>query len=235
VSIDPHARKVLDDNGIEIVRAKYAKEIAVTDDLERLIQFGAEKIRLGDVEEWLKGLGQQVVAQHGVSYPPHLWIWNNTNKFRLFISHMTKHKDKATRLKECLSSYAISGFVAHEHIHPTLEWQREIERALYAMDAFLAIHTPRFKSHSWTQQEIGFAFARDVKIISLNVGEDPTGFITKCQALAWGDQTAEKIAQKIEELLASDQLTSAKLRSAKICQQHAIQVGEGAFKGAPVC
>jgi hypothetical protein len=54
--------------------------------------------------------------------------------------------------------------VAHEDIHPTLEWQVEIERALYNMDAFLAIHTPGFKDSFWTQQEIGFAVGRGMKI-----------------------------------------------------------------------
>lgn len=52
--LDPHVRKVLDDNGLEIVRAKYEKELKVTEDLEREIQFGSTKISLGDVEEWLK-------------------------------------------------------------------------------------------------------------------------------------------------------------------------------------
>ena len=79
--------------------------------------------------------------------------WKSTTEFRLFISHISKHKDKATRLKQCLAPYAISGFVAHEDIHPTLEWQREIERALFAMDAFIAIHTPGFSQSFWTQQE----------------------------------------------------------------------------------
>jgi hypothetical protein len=51
------------------------------------------------------------------------------------------------------------------------------------MDAFLAIHTEGFSKSVWTQQEIGFAGARGVKIISFKMGEDPTGFISKHQAL----------------------------------------------------
>jgi len=102
--------------------------------------------------------------------------WKDSKNFRLFISHISKDKDKATRLKNCLRPFAISGFVAHEDIHPTLEWQKEIERALYAMDAFVAIHTVGFSKSFWTQQEVGFAVGRGVKIISLKMGEDPTGF-----------------------------------------------------------
>jgi hypothetical protein len=111
----------------------------------------------------------------GASAPPR--NWKDTRQFRLFISHISKDKHRATRLKECLALYAISAFVAHEDIFPTLEWQTEIERALYFMDAFIAIHTPGFSKSFWTQQEIGFAVGRGVKIISFSMGEDPTGFI----------------------------------------------------------
>lgn len=89
------------------------------------------------------GLEQEIRAAHGASTAPR--NWQGTTKFRLFISHIAKDKDKATRLKDCLTPYGISGFVAHEDIHPTLEWQSEIERALFNMDAFLAIHTPGSK------------------------------------------------------------------------------------------
>lgn len=130
--------------------------------------------------------------------------WRNAQYFRLFISHISTHKDKATRLKTCLELYGISGFVAHEDIHPTLEWQDEIERALHAMDAFLAIHTPGFSQSLWTQQEIGFAVGRGVKIISLGMGEDPTGFIAKRQALSRRARTAEQIAAEVNSLLSAD-------------------------------
>ena len=78
-----------------------------------------------------------VEAPHGgiaASAPPQ--HWKETSQFRLFISHISENKHQATRLKECLAPYAISAFVAHEDILPTLEWQPEVERALYFMDAF---------------------------------------------------------------------------------------------------
>lgn len=145
--------------------------------------------------------------------------WKDTENFQLFISHISLDKVKATRLKECLAPYRISGFVAHEDIHPTLEWQIEIERALRTMDAFIAIHTPGFSGSVWTQQEIGFALARGVKIISLKMGEDPTGFLSRQQALPRGNRTAEEIAREIDALLAEDPRTSGQLRSAKTAQE----------------
>ena len=53
-------------------------------------------------------------------------IWEESEKFKLFISHISKDKDKAMRLKETLVAYNISAFVAHEDIEPTLVWQDEI-------------------------------------------------------------------------------------------------------------
>ncbi len=141
--------------------------------------------------------------------------WKDNSDFRLFVSHISKDKDKAMRLKECLASYGISGFVAHEDILPTLEWQKEIERALYTMDAFLAIHTPGFSKSVWTQQEIGIAVGRRTKIISLKMGEDPTGFISHQQALSRKNRTAEVIAKEINDILATDDVSSAKLAVAK--------------------
>lgn len=146
--------------------------------------------------------------------PPANWR-DNPSRFRLFVSHIAEHKAKATRLKTCLEPYAIDAFVAHEDIYPTLEWQPEIEKALNTMDAFLAIHTPGFSKSIWTQQEIGFAVARGVKIISLQMGEDPTGFISKQQALPRRSRTAEEIAVEIDAILSKDELTSERVRAAK--------------------
>ena len=141
--------------------------------------------------------------------------WANTEDFRLFISHIAVHRDKATRLRECLDPYAISGFVAHEDINPTSTWQTEIERALHCMDAMVTIHTAGFANSPWTQQEIGFALGRGVKVISLKFDEDPTGFIARSQALARRGRRAEDIAEEIDRLLSDDDRTRERLEAAK--------------------
>jgi hypothetical protein len=142
-------------------------------------------------------------------------IWEGSSNFRLFISHLAKNKDKAIRLKETLEYYSISGFVAHEDIDPTLEWQAEIERGLYAMDAMVTIHTKGFSTSYWTQQEIGFALGRNKKVISLKMDEDPTGFISKHQALSRRNRKAEEIAAEINDLLQIDAQTNRKLKNAQ--------------------
>lgn len=144
------------------------------------------------------------------SIPPRNWPDNS--KFRLFISHISKDKDKATRLRDCLTPYYIAGFVAHQDIYPTAEWQIEIERALINMDAFLAIHTMGFSQSFWTQQEIGFAVGRGVKIISFKMDEDPTGFISKRQALPRLNRSAEEIAKEVNTLLLQDDATGVRLQ-----------------------
>lgn len=145
-----------------------------------------------------------------LSIPPRNWPDNS--RFRLFISHTSKDKDKATRLRDCLAPYHIAGFVAHQDIYPTAEWQIEIERALINMDAFLAIHTVGFSQSFWTQQEVGFAVGRGVKIISFKMDEDPTGFISKRQALPRLNRSAEEIAKEVNTLLLEDEATAARLQ-----------------------
>jgi hypothetical protein len=41
--------------------------------------------------------------------------------FRLFISHTTAHKKRASGLSEILRPWGMDGFVAHEDIQPTAE------------------------------------------------------------------------------------------------------------------
>lgn len=141
--------------------------------------------------------------------------WQNTKDFRLFISHTSKDKLIATRLKDALAKYDIAGFVVHEDIHPTLPWQDEIERALQTMDGLIAVHTVGFSTSIWTQQEIGYALGRGTMVISFKMGEDPTGFIGKHQALPRRNRTAEQIAEEIDKLLAGDPRTADRLKEAK--------------------
>lgn len=141
--------------------------------------------------------------------------WKDTTDFRLFISHISKDKQIATRLKTALARYSIAGFVAHEDIHPTLVWQEEIERALQTMDALIAVHTVGFSASMWCQQEIGYALGRGTKVISFKMGEDPTGFIGKHQALSRQSRTAEQIAELIDKLLESDPRTQSRLQEAR--------------------
>jgi hypothetical protein len=58
MAIDPRVREALNRKGIELVRARYIKEMAVTGDtdqeMKKEIQFGDQKIRVNDLAEWLE-------------------------------------------------------------------------------------------------------------------------------------------------------------------------------------
>lgn len=145
--------------------------------------------------------------------PPKMWEKNKN--FKLFISHLAIHKDKATKLKDALKSYYISSFVAHEDITPTLPWQIEIERALNTMDAMLCIHTKGFSDSPWTQQEIGFSLGRNIKIISLRMDEDPKGFISKHQAILRRGRDASGVAEEINTILINDFMTKDRMNEVR--------------------
>lgn len=119
-------------------------------------------------------------------------IWGD-DLCRVFLSHKTEVKEDVAKLKERLELFGIAAFVAHEDINPTEEWQREIENALFSMDALVALITDTFSESDWTDQEVGVAVGRRVPIIPVKLGRDPYGFIGKVQALScsWGEAAKE--------------------------------------------
>ncbi|MBU0719177.1 MAG: toll/interleukin-1 receptor domain-containing protein [Planctomycetes bacterium] len=121
--------------------------------------------------------------------------------FRLFVGHKAEYKRGASALKDSLDYYGVSCFVAHEDIEPTKEWQDEIERALFSMDALVALLTERFSESRWTDQEIGVAFGRGILVIPVRLGIDPYGFIGKYQALAGDGKKPRELAREIYNLL----------------------------------
>lgn len=106
----------------------------------------------------------------------------------VFISHLAKYKSEAHELKCKLKSFGVSAFVAHEDIEPTKEWQEEIENALRNARSLVALLRPGFQESDWCAQEIGFAYARGIKIIPVIQGVVPYGFIRKIQGLKFDSQ-----------------------------------------------
>lgn len=112
---------------------------------------------------------------------PRIW---KPKTLRLFISHRDTDKVHAHKIARALSSYAVSSFVAHDSIEPDEDWEMEIRRALETMHAMLAVITDDFFSSAWTNQEIGFALAKGIPVLSLKVGsKDPIGFVRNKQAI----------------------------------------------------
>jgi len=134
--------------------------------------------------------------------------WEGAGSVKAFISHITADKVKAKKLRDVLKPYNIDCFVAHEDIKPTEEWLAEIQKALNTMDFFISIHTKGFSSSLWCQQEVGYAVARNIKIIPIKFDEDPQGFIGKYQALIRGQKKAQNVADDILSILKNDEKTN---------------------------
>ncbi len=134
-------------------------------------------------------------------------MWKH-GQFRLFISHLSSNKQSASYLKSCLSNYGIDCFVAHEDITPSKEWEIEIEKALFTMDALCAILTRDFINSEWCDQEVGIALGQKKLVISVNKGAVPYGFIGKYQALK-SASTANGMALEIWKTISTNDRTKA--------------------------
>jgi hypothetical protein len=143
-------------------------------------------------------------------------IWGDDDYFRLFLSHKAQVKRESAGLKDQLRLFGISAFVAHEDIHPTKTWQDEIEYALATMDGFVAFMTTDFHDSDWTDQEVGFAVARNVPMIAVRLESNPYGFIGKFQALPGDWLTAATDIARL--LIKNDRMFSSYLRALRSCR-----------------
>lgn len=116
---------------------------------------------------------------------------------RLFVSHLAIHRAFAAELQTALLDFGISGFVAHNDIEPTQEWQTQIETALATCDALIALLHPDFHISNWTDQEIGFAMGRGVPTFAVRFGQDPYGFIGRFQAFNGSTKQAIVLAREL--------------------------------------
>lgn len=130
--------------------------------------------------------------------------------FKLFISHLSTFKEKTSLLKKDLEKYGISAFVAHEDIEPTKQWQDEIEKGLFTMDALCAILMPGFKDSNWTDQEIGVAIGRKLLVIPIRKGLDPYGFIGKFQGYQSQNKKIHEVGESIFQIISKNPKTKNK-------------------------
>ena len=134
-----------------------------------------------------------------------------TGHFKLFISHLASFKETIGHLKAALEKFCISGFVAHEDIEPTMEWQEEIEKGLFTMDALCAVLMPGFKESNWTDQETGVAIGREVLVIPVRKKLDPYGFIGKYQGFQSTGKNVDQVAEGIFFIISKHPKTKDKI------------------------
>ena len=143
------------------------------------------------------------VSQLGNNYNDRMW---KPGYFRLFISHLSECKKSASNLKECLQNYGIDGFVAHEDITPSKEWEQEIEAALFSLDALCAIVVPGFEKSNWCDQEVGIALGRKKMVFSIKKGKNPYGFFGKYQAIP-SQESANDMAKELTKTICVNEFT----------------------------
>jgi hypothetical protein len=136
--------------------------------------------------------------------------------FKLFICHLSSFKKTIGILKKELERFGITAFVAHEDIEPTKEWQEEIEKGLFSMDALCAVLIPGFKESNWTDQEIGVAIGRGVLVIPVRKELDPYGFIGKYQGYQALGKNIGEVAEGIFQILVRNPKTRNKMLSSLI-------------------
>jgi hypothetical protein len=172
------------------------------------------EMEVGEDQEWRKDSGLLIAGKRVASAEATNRIWGDDG-FRVFLSHKAEVKKETADLKDQLQLFGVSCFVAHQDIHPTKAWQEEIENALSSMDGFVALMTENFHDSDWTDQEVGYAFARGVPIVAVRLGKDPYGFIGKFQGLSSTWLTAAKDVIKI--LIKNDRMFSAYVNALRKC------------------
>jgi hypothetical protein len=167
--------------------------------------------------DWRKESGLLLPGKRTVLPEVERRVWGDEG-YRVFLSHKAEVKKQAAELKERLRPYGISCFVAHQDIHPTKEWQDEIETALASMDALVALLTEGFHDSLWTDREVGFAFGCGVPIVAVRLGKDPYGFIGKFQALSCGWDVAPFEIARI--LVKHDRMLNAYITAVRNCTSY---------------
>ena len=132
--------------------------------------------------------------------------------FKLFISHLASFRETVSYLKVSLENYCISSFVAHDDIEPTKEWMTEIEKALFSMDAMIAILMPDFHKSNWTDQEIGIAIGKGKLVIPVIKGVDPYGFIGKYQGFKANGKNVKDVSAAIFKILCNNEKTNYQIQ-----------------------
>lgn len=140
-----------------------------------------------------------------------------SGEFKLFLSHISQHKEFVVELANALKLYGVHGFVAHEDIDPGQEWVKVIDAALMTCDALVAVLHLGFHESKWTDQEVGYAIGRRKFTVAIRAGIDPYGFLSPVQGISGHqDRDVKEIAHEIVKVLTSELKTKYAMRDALV-------------------
>lgn len=152
-----------------------------------------------DLVELGQHLGMQLDGQDVAAVAERDMPYWQDGQLRVFISHLTGERVEAANVQTALRRYGLSGFVAHNDINPTAEWQIEIETALATCDLLVALIHPEFVQSKWCDQEVGYALGRGIPVFTVRCGADPHGFVSRFQAFNGNGKTPGQIAKELFE------------------------------------
>jgi len=101
-----------------------------------------------------------------------------------FISYSHSDREYGGQAKRVLGEFDIEGFLAHEDLEVSEEWQARILAELRRCDLFVPLLSANFLSSRWAPQEAGFIISRpEVLITPLSIdGTTPFGFLSHLQS-----------------------------------------------------
>ena len=143
-------------------------------------------------------------------------IWKDNKTYRVFLSHKSEDKEQTYNIKNALSRYGVSCFVAHVDIEPGSEWAKAIENAIFSADACVALMSKNYHNSTWTDQEIGCAYGRRIPVILAKIGMPPYGLVGKIQAVATTWEDAPK--KLLPLLLKESKMVDAYITACEGCQ-----------------
>ncbi len=120
---------------------------------------------------------------------------------RIFASHVAAARGRFGSLKDSFGRFGANLFFAHDDIEGGAPWRKSLLDALSTMDALVTIHSKGFAESVWCNQEVGFALARGIPIISLMDGEPPCGFISETQGIPMRPDSEQEIVGKALALI----------------------------------
>ena len=188
---DEHGRRICEDIGkLDNTQNEFIEQVFI-------------EMESADSDQWRANSGvlRPRIAASTIPSDALSRIWSDGH-VRVFLSHKANIKARTSKLKQAMTRCGVSCFVAHEDIKPNEEWQKEIERALFSMDALVALLTEDYHDSDWTDQESGVAIGRGVPVIAIRLGRDPYGLMGKGQGVGgcdWAD--TDSMAAKIFEVL----------------------------------
>ena len=116
---------------------------------------------------------------------------------RIFVSHSAAARGTFEELEAAFATLGANFFLAHDDIEGGEEWRAALLRALSSMDALVTIHSAGFAQSAWTNQEVGYALARDVPIVPILNGDVPAGFLSQIQGFRWQAGQEAQLARTI--------------------------------------